>query len=312
MFERFTDRARRAVVLAQEEARDMGHEHIGTEHLLLGLISEGEGVAAKALIALGGDLESMRDQARAIAGAEIGGRTPRIFKDRIPFTPRAKKIMELSLREALQLSHNYIGTEHLLLGLLRESEGGGARVLQQSGIVLEDARNKVVELLRNVGLPASAPPAVPEGPVPSALMSEALVQALVAARSIAGEHATGTHHVLLAFSGLTNTAAHHILDAGGFDAGRLPTTMTDWDLAGTDDESETAWVRRATEVRTEEGEFQIGVADDDLRRRIAAAVDDGTISLDEIQQQFGEFLRDLDRRSRRPDTGDQDGEDDGS
>ena len=118
MFERFTDRARRVVVLAQEEARLLNHSYIGTEHILLGLIHEGEGVAAKALESLNISLEAVRAQVEEIIGQ--GGSSP---SGHIPFTPRAKKVLELSLREALQLGHNYIGTEHILLGLIREGEG---------------------------------------------------------------------------------------------------------------------------------------------------------------------------------------------
>src|SRR6266851_2988220 len=128
MFERFTDRARRVVVLAQEEARTLNHNYIGTEHVLLGLIHEGEGVAAKALESLGISLEAVRQQVE-----EIIGQGPRAPSGHIPFTPRAKKVLELALREALQLGHNYIGTEHILLGLLREGEGVAAQVLDQFG-----------------------------------------------------------------------------------------------------------------------------------------------------------------------------------
>jgi ATP-dependent Clp protease ATP-binding subunit ClpC len=124
VFERFTDRARRVVVLAQEEARLLNHNYIGTEHILLGLIHEGEGVAAKALESLGISLEAVRQQVEEIIGQ--GGASP---SGHIPFTPRAKKVLELSLREALQLGHNYIGTEHILLGLIREGEGVAAQVL---------------------------------------------------------------------------------------------------------------------------------------------------------------------------------------
>ncbi len=128
MFERFTDRARRVVVLAQEEARMLNHNYIGTEHILLGLIHEGEGVAAKALESLGISLESVREQVQEIIGQ--GQQAP---SGHIPFTPRAKKVLELSLREALQLGHNYIGTEHILLGLIREGEGVAAQVLNKLG-----------------------------------------------------------------------------------------------------------------------------------------------------------------------------------
>ncbi|MCB0988615.1 MAG: ATP-dependent Clp protease ATP-binding subunit [Microthrixaceae bacterium] len=142
MFERFTDRARRVVVLAQEEARLLNHNYIGTEHILLGLIHEGEGTAAKALESLGISLEGVRSQVEEIIGQ--GGSSP---SGHIPFTPRAKKVLELSLREALQLGHNYIGTEHILLGLIREGEGVAAQVLVKLGADLSRIRQQVIQLL---------------------------------------------------------------------------------------------------------------------------------------------------------------------
>lgn len=142
MFERFTDRARRVVVLAQEEARMLNHNYIGTEHILLGLIHEGEGVAAKALESLGISLEGVRAQVEEIIGQ--GKQAP---SGHIPFTPRAKKVLELSLREALQLGHNYIGTEHILLGLIREGEGVAAQVLVKLGADLNRVRQQVIQLL---------------------------------------------------------------------------------------------------------------------------------------------------------------------
>jgi ATP-dependent Clp protease ATP-binding subunit ClpC len=142
MFERFTDRARRVVVFATEEARMLNHNYIGTEHLLLGLIHEGEGVAAKALESLGISLEAVRRQVEEIIGQGQAAPT-----GHIPFTPRAKKVMELSLREALQLGHNYIGTEHILLGLIREGEGVAAQVLQKLGADLNRVRQQVLLLL---------------------------------------------------------------------------------------------------------------------------------------------------------------------
>jgi len=142
VFERFTERARRVVVLAQEEAGMLNHNYIGTEHILLGLIHEGEGVAAKALESLGISLEAVRRQVEEIIGQGQSAPT-----GHIPFTPRAKKVLELSMREALQLGHDDIGTEHILLGLVREGEGVGAQVLLGSGVSLERVRGEVVTLL---------------------------------------------------------------------------------------------------------------------------------------------------------------------
>jgi ATP-dependent Clp protease ATP-binding subunit ClpA len=155
MFERFTDSARRVVVLAQEEARLLSHNYIGTEHLLLGLIHEGEGVAARALDALGIRMEAVRRQVE-----DITGRGEHAPSGHIPFTPRAKKVLELSLRESTQLGHNFIGTEHILLGLIREGEGVAARVLVSLGADLNRVRQQVIELLgggqRGLGRPVTA------------------------------------------------------------------------------------------------------------------------------------------------------------
>ena len=152
MFERFTDRARRVVVLAQEEARNLNHNYIGTEHILLGLIHEGEGVAAQALEAMGISLESVREQVEEIIGQ--GTEAP---SGHIPFTPRAKKVLEYSLREALQLGHNYIGTEHILLGLIREGDGVAAQVLTNLGADLPSVCQQVIQLLNGYqgGTPAA-------------------------------------------------------------------------------------------------------------------------------------------------------------
>jgi ATP-dependent Clp protease ATP-binding subunit ClpA len=163
MFERFTDRARRVVVLAQEESRLLNHNYIGTEHLLLGLVHEGEGVAAKALEALEISLAAVRREVEAIIGQ--GGSSP---SGHIPFTPRAKKVLELSLREALQLGHNYIGTEHILLGLVREGEGVAAQVLVKLGADLSRVRQQVVQLLSGQ-VPAGVPAAQPHETFESAL-----------------------------------------------------------------------------------------------------------------------------------------------
>ena len=153
MFERFTDRARRVVVLAQEEARSLDHNWIGTEHILLGLIREGEGVAAKALESLGISLDAVRQQVE-----EIIGRGQQPPSGHIPFTPRTKKVLELALRESQQLGHNYIGTEHILLGLIREGDGVAAQVLVKLGADLNRVRQQAIQLLhgRSAEEPVSA------------------------------------------------------------------------------------------------------------------------------------------------------------
>jgi ATP-dependent Clp protease ATP-binding subunit ClpC len=167
MFERFTDRARRVVVLAQEEARMLNHNYIGTEHILLGLIHEGEGVAAKALESLGISLEAVRSQVEEIIGQGQAAPT-----GHIPFTPRAKKVLELSLREALQLGHNYIGTEHILLGLIREGEGVAAQVLQKLGADLNRVRQQVIQLLSGYTGKGEQQPGGEQGPQGSMVLDQ--------------------------------------------------------------------------------------------------------------------------------------------
>jgi len=146
MFERFTDRARRVVVLAQEEARMLNHNYIGTEHILLGLIRESEGVAAKALESLGISLDVVRQQVE-----EIIGRGQQAPSGHIPFTKRAKKVLEMSLLESVQLGQNYIGTEHILLGLIREGDGVAAQVLVKLGADLNRVRQQVIRLVDDLG-----------------------------------------------------------------------------------------------------------------------------------------------------------------
>src|SRR5437899_9605264 len=153
MFERFTDRARRVVVLAQEAARMLNHNYIGTEHIRLGLIHEGEGVAAKALESWGISLEAVRSQVEEIIGQGQAAPT-----GHIPFTPRARKVLELSLREALQLGHDYSGTEHIRLGLIREGEGVAAQVLQKLGADLNRVRQQVIQLLQGYAGKGEGPP----------------------------------------------------------------------------------------------------------------------------------------------------------
>jgi ATP-dependent Clp protease ATP-binding subunit ClpC len=142
MFQKFTDRARRVVVWAQEEARTLDHSYIGTEHILLGLVHEGEGVATRTLESLGIGLETVRQQVE-----EVIGRGKHAPSGHIPFTPRAKKVLELSLRESVEFGHHYIGTEHILLGLIREGEGVAAQVLTRLGAGLDRTREEVARVL---------------------------------------------------------------------------------------------------------------------------------------------------------------------
>ena len=182
MFERFTPRARRVVVLAQQEARRLDHNYIGTEHILLGLIHEGQGVAAKALESLGISLDAVRQQVE-----EIIGRGQQAPSGHIPFTPRAKKVLELSLREAQQLGHEYIGTEHILLGLIREGDGVAAQALVQLGANLNRVRQQVIQLISGQQPPGRRPPleGAPETEVQARLD-------VVEVRLAALEHQVGT------------------------------------------------------------------------------------------------------------------------
>jgi Clp amino terminal domain, pathogenicity island component/UvrB/uvrC motif len=153
MLERFTDRARRVVALAEEEARRLDHNYIGTEHILLGLIHEGDGVAAQVLESLGISLDAVRQQV-----VEIIGQGQQVPDEVIPFTPRSKKVLELSLRESQQLGHNHIGTEHILLGLIREGDGVAAQVLVKLGADLNRVRQRVIQLIAAQQQPGHLPP----------------------------------------------------------------------------------------------------------------------------------------------------------
>jgi ATP-dependent Clp protease ATP-binding subunit ClpC len=178
MFERFTDRARNVVVLAQEEARLLKHNYIGTEHILLGLARESDGLAAKALEALGIGLEAVREQV-----VEITGRGQKSPSGHIPFTPRAKKVLELSLREALQFGHNYIGTEHILLGLIREGDGVAAQVLVRLGGDLSAIRQQVIRLLKENPTTDELPRAAQAAQAQAARLAESAAGAGIAGRA---------------------------------------------------------------------------------------------------------------------------------
>jgi ATP-dependent Clp protease ATP-binding subunit ClpC len=160
MFERFTERARQVVVLAQAEAKAFKHNYIGTEHLLLGLLREEEGLAARVLESLDIELDEVRAQV-----VRIVGEGDEVVAGQIPFTPRAKKILEWSLREALELGHNYIGTEHVLLGLMRENEGVAVEVLNGFDADAEKVRGEILRLLSGPGRPGGRRVAVESGEV---------------------------------------------------------------------------------------------------------------------------------------------------
>jgi ATP-dependent Clp protease ATP-binding subunit ClpC len=227
MFERFSDRARRVVVLSQEEARLLNHNYIGTEHILLGLVHEDEGVASRALRSLGIRLGAVRQQVEEIIGQ--GGSSP---SGHIPFTPRAKKVLELSLREALQLGHNYIGTEHILLGLVREGEGVAAQVLVKLGANLPTVRARVLQLVADGTVEGAA------GRAPS--LSPELVAVLDEARRAAeakGEAQVMPLHLFLAAVEHPDGAAGRMLQVVGVDPEELRPQVLDESDDAPEDES---------------------------------------------------------------------------
>jgi ATP-dependent Clp protease ATP-binding subunit ClpA len=223
MFERFTDRARRVLVSAQQEAKRLGHPFIGTEHILLGLIVEEDGLAAKALRELGIDLDQTRRKVEAAVGpVEASDAT-----GPPPFTPRSKKVLELSLREALNLGHNYIGTEHLLLGLVREGEGIGPQVLIEQGLSAPKVRNKVVSLLAGYG--ASREPS-PVAKTPAGARVEA------AAVLLAQGAPVGSQHYLLALLEDARSLAGQVLASFGVTTDAVADRIASIGVAGTEDE----------------------------------------------------------------------------
>jgi ATP-dependent Clp protease ATP-binding subunit ClpA len=214
MFERFSDPARRVVVLAQEEARLLNHNYIGTEHLLLGLIHEGEALAARALRSLGINLDTVRQEVDEIIGR--GGSPP---SGHIPFTPRAKKVLELSLREAMQLGHNHIGTEHILLGLLREGEGVACQVLVKLGANLPKVRARVYELLAGGAMEETTAERVPIPGVSSEL--RAVIAEASRAAEAKGASEVAPIHLFLAAVDHPDGAAGRMLRAVGIDPEEL-------------------------------------------------------------------------------------------
>ena len=244
MFERFTNRARHVVVLAQEEARRLHHNYIGTEHILLGLFGEPDGVAGRVLAGFGMSLDSTRSEVTTIVGA---GATA--HSGHIPFTPRAKKVLELSLREALQLQHNYIGTEHILLGLIREGEGVAAEILLQHAD-FATIRGAVVDQLpvasaegggrgrRWLRRRGTADPAEPGTPAEQAVLNAtpAADTTLSEAARMAGAQPVGSHHLLLAALADPDTAAARALAALGVDLDQARQALRSADITGTSDE----------------------------------------------------------------------------
>ena len=221
MFERFTDRARRVLVLAQAEATELRHNFIGTEHVLLGLIKEGSGVAAKVLGQLGVHMEETRETVLKTIGP---GSPDTDLSGKPPFTPRSKKVLELSLREAIALGHNYIGTEHLLLGLITEGEGVAAQILIQKGVVPATVRATVMAELAKYGPAKRDATHTPAG---SSLE--------FAARAAAGVNAVGTHHYLLAMANDPTSLAGKILASLGVMAEGVRSRIDELGTYGTTD-----------------------------------------------------------------------------
>jgi ATP-dependent Clp protease ATP-binding subunit ClpA len=330
MFERFTPRARRVVVLAQEEARNLRHSYIGTEHLLLGLLGEPEGLAARALTGLGMSVEDTRQEVEDLVGA--GKKEPR---GHIPFTPRAKKTLELGLREALQLRHEYIGTEHLLLGMLEsesesgKDEGAAVKILKRHA-ELPAIRTAVLKLVPPPG-PESAParrwrrareaglaefgllrgeqsaeqPGLNATPATDATLSEAA--------RLAGTQPVGSHHLLLASLADPGTAAARALAALGVNLDQARETLRGMDVTGTSDELPEEAGRRQLVIHVTSERLTIEVADPVLvkaaNEALAALGDQaeppGTIhgdlpasvSLGRAWQALHESLEDIKRRA---------------
>jgi ATP-dependent Clp protease ATP-binding subunit ClpC len=268
MFERFTTRARHVVVLAQEEARRLKHNYIGTEHVLLGLFGEPDGIAARALQRFGMSLEEVRQEVAAIVGT--GDKQP---SGHIPFTPRAKKVLELSLREALALNHKYIGTEHILLGLIREGDGVAATILQQHTDLVA-IRMAVLDLL-----PASAaePSRVrrwlrrlavgemteSDTPTEQTVLSAtpAADTTLSEASRLAGALPVGSHHLLLAALTDSDSAAARALVTLGVDLDQAKEALRGVDVTGTSDEQPEEAGRRQMVIRVTDDRLTVEASD---------------------------------------------------
>jgi ATP-dependent Clp protease ATP-binding subunit ClpC len=281
MFERFTDRARRTVVLAQDEARGLQHNYIGTEHILLGLIGASEGVAARVLERYEMSLDAVREEVKARVGT---GSAP--VTGRIPFTPRGKKCLELSLREALQLNHNYIGTEHLLLGLIRESDGEGAQIIRAHAGDLLRVRMAVLDLVpsgradrgarwrRRLAAarpltsvdelspqPGMAQPRLLQGEGDEPRTTPAAEHSLDGALRLAAGQAVGSHHLLLAALDDPDTVVARTLAGLGVDLEQAKQALRQADVTGTSDEQPEDAGRRQMRIRVSEDQLTIEASD---------------------------------------------------
>src|SRR6202050_1187839 len=324
MFERFTKLARHTIVLAQEEARQLNHNYSGTEHILLGLLGEQEGLAFGVLQSFGFSLEGGRQEVTAIV--KKGKATP---SGHIPFTPRAKKTLELALREALQLHHNYIGTEHILLGVIREGDGVGAQILRQHADLIATRRPVL----------ALAPAGKSEGPrgrrwllrrrgAADSLEAEhpaeqtelrttpAADTSLSEAARLAGARPVGSHHLLLAALADPDTAAARALAALGVDLDQAKEALRTADVTGTSDEPPEEAGRRQMVIHVTDEKLTIELSDQAILkagraalRAVAGAADPpGTIrgdlpvsaSLSHVWQALADRLGGIARRAARP------------
>jgi ATP-dependent Clp protease ATP-binding subunit ClpA len=279
MFERFTDRARRVLVLAQDEARAMEHNFLGTEHILLGLVAEGEGVGAKALTELGVAHDDLRN--RIVQVVPQGD--PGTASGAPPFTPRSKQVLELALKEALEMNHNYIGTEHLLLGLIREASGVAAQVLIASGLDLTAVRAKVLTLL------AGFVPANPFGRT-----TPAGGQLATRARALAATEAVGSQHFLLGILEDPGSLGARVLGSLGVTKEAVSARVREIGVGGTTDEMPAA--KRATTdkpFRFDLGpNMTLSVDDPELARKIAVSLTDATKAGTDLGAVIGSLLAD--------------------
>ena len=272
MFERFTDRARTVVVMAQEEARGLGHNYIGTEHILLGLLAEGNGVAAKVLEGAGISLGVARADVERIIGRGVD-----IPAANIPFTPRAKKLLEHSLRESLRLGNNYIDSEHILLGLLSEGEGVAAQILVSHGLALDDAR---VAVIQAIGVPVSA----------------LAVGQWTAGMAPPRPRPVSSAHMLRALVAGADSQAARALKALDVSAERIEGALAATSAVGTTDETPEDAIGRIATIRTDEGSVVIELSDRDL----ASLLKGGTGELSgRVARALDELRTSLEHEARR-------------
>ena len=280
MFERFTDRARQVLVLAQDEARDLHHNFIGTEHILLGLMAERDGVAARVLASFGLSLAEIQDTVAA-AVSPVASAGAAVHKP--PFTPRAKQVLEYALREALQLGHNYIGTEHLLLGVIRESDGVGAKVLAGSGADLTEVRSRVVDTLSRYNLRPA--PSLPRR------LSTATNSALSHATALAKERALTTGQLLLGILAVEGSHAARALNALGVSRNAVEAKLEEIPIDSTSDAGP-----RPQTVEIKVGNTSTVITDPELAAGLQQA------GLDEVQLALRQVIEKRQRESP-PDLG---------